>query len=369
MARGTVDPPRDGKPGRRPSMRDVARAAGVSASLVSLVASGRPGVKPETRELTLATMRQLGYVPKHRASHMTGRFTFAILSERLADPMEHDIFYGELLQGIQSVLQAGGHRVVLHLLSQSDIDGDAVLRDVGDDVDGILLVNGGDLTNETIIRIVETQVPAVLVDNYVVGYPLHCVVADYATAGYLVTRHLLDLGHTRIGLLAGPRKYQSLVDRQEGYLDALTQQGIPIDPTLIAPPMPHPGQPKGYYQMQRLLDLPEPPTAVFAISDKTAFGAMQALRERGLQVPRDMAIVGIDDVAEAAVSDPPLTTMHVPRSTMGEEAARRLLALARGEATLPTKITLYTRLVVRESCGAALRAPASLHDATAETAP
>jgi DNA-binding LacI/PurR family transcriptional regulator len=195
-------------------------------------------------------------------------------------------------------------------------------------------------------------VPAVLVDNYVVDQALHCVVADNVTAGYLATRHLLRLGHRRIGLLAGPRKYRSLVDRQEGYLDALTEYEVPVDRSLMPPPTHHAGGQKGYQQMLRLLELPEPPTAVVAISDKTAFGALEALKERGLQIPKDMALVSMDDVEESAHTTPPLTTVRVPRAEMGAEAVRRLLALLRGEAPRPTKTTLYTQLVVRESCGA-----------------
>ena len=103
--------------------------------------------------------------------------------------------------------------------------------------------------------------------------------------------------------------------------------------------------------MQRLLDLPQPTTAVVAISDKTAFGALEALKERGLQIPKDMALVSIDDVEESEHTTPPLTTVNVPRAEMGAEAVRRLLALLSGETRRPTKTVLYTHLVVRASCG------------------
>ena len=331
-------------------MRDVARAAGVSLSSVSLVASGHPGVSEELRARTLRAMRQLGYVPRQRRA--PARNTLAIISERLTQPLEHDIFYAEILQGIQTEAQRQGHRVFLHLLEGGEAGVDRLMDSVRGEIDGMILANGGDLTDDVIMRLIESQVPAVLVDNYVVDQPLHCVVADNVTAGYLATRHLLRLGHQRIGLLAGPRKYRSLVDRQEGYLDALTEYEVPVDRSLMPPPTHHAGGQKGYQQMLRLLELPEPPTAVVAISDKTAFGALEALKERGLQIPKDMALVSIDDVEESAHTTPPLTTVRVPRAEMGAEAVRRLLALLRGEAPRPTKTTLYTHLVVRESCGA-----------------
>ncbi len=344
---------------RRPSMRDVARAAGVSAAAVSLVATGRPGVSEETRARTLAVMRQLGYVQRSRSRRDEERYTVSIITERLVQPIERDIFYSEILQGIQTEAQRQRHRVMLNLLEGGESGVDALLDSLRGEADGMILANGGDLTDGAIRRLVASSLPAVLVDNYVVDQPLHCVVADNVTAGYLATRHLLQLGHTRIGLLTGPRKYRSLVDRQEGYLDALTEHEIPADRSLMPVPTHHAGGQKGYQQMLHLLDADQPPTAVVAISDKTAFGALEALKERGLQIPRDMAVVSIDDVLESAHTTPPLTTVSVPRAEMGVEAVRRLQALLRGESSRPIKTVLYTHLVVRESCGAMATAVAA----------
>ena len=338
-------------PGKRPSMRDVAQLAGVSLSSVSLVAAGRPGVGDVTRTRTLEAMRQLGYNPRGRARREDARYTLAIVSERLVEPIERDVFYAEILEGIQSEAQRHGHRVLLHLLDSHGQGADPRQGPLWREIDGLILANGGDLTDEMIATLIDSHVPAVLVDNYVVDQPLHCVVADNVTAGYVATRHLLRLGHRRVGLLAGPRKYRSLIDRQEGYLDALTEYGIPVDMDVIPPPH-HDGGQKGYRQMLHLLDAPRPPSAVVAISDKTAFGAMEAIKERGKRIPGDVALVSIDDVAESAHTTPPLTTVQVPRFEMGTESVRRLLALLAGLAPRPTKTVLYTHLVVRESCGA-----------------
>ena len=341
---------------KKPSMRDIARAAGVSAAAVSLVAGGRPGVSEETRARTLAVMREMGYNKRPRVRRDGGRYNLAIISERLLQPLTLDIFYAEILQGIQTEAQSHGHRVLLHLLEGGEHGVDSLLDQLSDDVDGMILANGGDLTEAVIRRLVASDIPAVLVDNYVIDQPLHCVVADNVTAGYLATRHLLGLGHRRIGLLAGPRKYRSLVDRQEGFLDALTEFDVPVDRLLVQPPSHHAGGQKGYHQMLRLLDLPEPPTAVVAISDKTAFGAMEALKERGARIPADVALVSIDDVGDSAQMSPSLSTVRVPRMEMGAEAVRRLLALLRGETPFPTKTVLYTELIVRGSSGSEIGA-------------
>jgi len=350
-------------------MRDIARVAGVSPAAVSLVATGRPGVSDDTRARTLAVMQQMGYTQRPRPKRADDRYTLAIISEQLQQPIVHDIFYAEILQGIQA--EAQRHRVMLCLLEGGESGVDTLLGSLQGEVDGMILANGGDLTDGAIRKLVASSIPAVLVDNYVVDQPLHCVVADNVTAGYLATRHLLQLGHTRVGLLTGPRKYRSLVDRQEGYCDALTEHDIPVDPALMPNPTHHAGGQKGYQQMLRLLDCAAPPTAVVAISDKTAFGAVEALKERGMQIPGDMALASIDDVEESAHTTPPLTTVNVPRAEMGSEAVRRLLALLRGETTRPTKTVLYTHLVVRGSCGAARDATAvhrSLAASTAATA-
>src|SRR5437763_1113178 len=170
-------------------MRDVARAAGVSLSSVSLVASGRPGVGDETRARTLAVMRQLGYAPRRRPRREAARYTLGIISERLMQPLEHDIFYAEILQGIQTEAQRQGHRVMLHLLEGGEAGVAQLVDTVRDEIDGMILANGGDLTDEVIVRLVESQVAAGLADKYVGGQPLAWVVAGDVTAGYLHRRH------------------------------------------------------------------------------------------------------------------------------------------------------------------------------------
>lgn len=353
VARGVPDSEAILAPKRRTSMRDVARVAGVSLSSVSLVAAERPGVGDETRARVLEAMQRLGYDLPRRPRRDRERYTLAIISEQLLQPIERDIFYAEILQGIQMEAQQQGHRVLLHLLQSGDSESPLLDIGVQDEVSGMILANGGDLTDDLIVRLAQSRVPIVLVDNYVINQPLHCVVADNVTAGYQATQHLLRLGHRRVALLPGPRKYRSLADRQEGYLDALAEYGVAIDQDLMPQPTHHAGGQKGYHQMLRLLQLPQPPTAVVAISDKTAFGAMEALKEHGKQIPADVALVSIDDVAESAHTTPALTTVQVPRAEMGGEAVRRLLALLGGFAPRPTKTVLYTNLVVRESCGAA----------------
>ena len=291
-------------------------------------------------------MAKLGYEYRPARSAPTRRL--GLLIEPMRVPALTDVFYGEVIAGIQSEAQRLGFAVWLHVFdAESEGVGD-VARAVGTEVDGLIVANGGDITDARIADLARTGVPLVLCDNHVFGQSLHCVVVDNLEAGYLATRHLIDLGHRRIALLPGPRRYRNLVDRQDGYLDALAEAGLAADRALMPPPPPH-EELKGEAQMRALLALPEPPTGVVAISDKSALGALAVLQQAGIRVPDEVSLTSIDDVADAAAALPPLTTVRVPKREMGALAVRRLLSLLSGEETAPHKIVLYTQLVERQS--------------------
>jgi LacI family transcriptional regulator len=219
-------------------------------------------------------------------------------------------------------------------------------------VGGLVVIGGGDISDSYIRMLAETSVPLVLIDNYVNGLNVPCVLGDNATGGYLVTRHLIDLGHQRIALLEGPRKYKTLTERREGYLRAMDEADLPIEPSLMIKPL-HIGTLKGFHEARRMLALPRSqwPTAIVAISDKAALGALEALKESGLRVPDDIALVGFDDLPECEHVSPSLTTVRLPAHAMGEAAVQKLIALVEGAGMTPTKTVLYTELIQRHSSG------------------
>jgi LacI family transcriptional regulator len=221
---------------------------------------------------------------------------------------------------------------------------------MGRDVDGLIIANGGDITEEVIGQIARSGAHLVLVENYV-PEPIHAVLADNFTAGLMATNYLIGLGHRRIGALPGPAKYSSLGDRLRGHSVAMLERDLPVDPALRPPPVS--GHPKkGYLQMLQLLALPEPPTAVFAVSDKSAFGAIEAIKEAGLRIPDDISIVGIDDVFESAYTTPPLTTFRVPKRELGQAAVTILHTLLTSGSQPPAKVVLHGHMVLRQSCAA-----------------
>lgn len=331
---------------QRATAKDVAAAAGVSLATVSLVLNGKAGVAAETRQRVLAAIERLGYQRRGQ------RAVIGLLIERLHVPAYSDPLVGQMIGGIEIEAGRRGFHVLLASIERDSADLPAMV--VEQQVGGLVVVGGGDLSDAYIRTLAESGLPLVLVDNYVHGLMVPCVLGDNVTGAYLATRHLIELGHQRIALLEGPRKYKTLTERREGYLRAMDEAELPIDPDLLVPPL-HLSQRKGYHEVQQLLALSarQRPTAIVAISDKTAFGAMEALKDANWRVPDHIALVGFDDVSESAHVTPALTTVRLPAHAMGEAAARRLVDLMEGADPTPAKTVLYTELVVRESSGAA----------------
>ncbi|HEU5015842.1 MAG TPA: LacI family DNA-binding transcriptional regulator [Roseiflexaceae bacterium] len=327
-------------------MRDVAALAGVSLSAVSLVVNGKPGVGAAKRARVLAAMDQLGYVPSGRKTLATDTKVLGLLMESLSIPASSDGFYQRIIAGIEEATYRLGYRLLLHMY-RSGIDPLGDIRELmGRDVNGLIIANDGDVTADVTREIAATNIPVVLVESYLDDLT-PSVTADNFSAGLTMTNHLIELGHRRIGALPGPSKYSSLRDRLRGHTIALLEHGLPIDPLLQ--PAPVAGHPrKGYMQMRELLALPEPPTAVFAVSDKSAFGAIEAIKEAGLRIPEDISIVGIDDVAESAYHVPPLTTYHVPKAKLGEMAVRVMHEMLNAD-TPPSRTLVVGQVVVRDS--------------------
>lgn len=337
-------------PTKAPNMRDIAAAAGVSLSTVSLVVNGKPGVAPHRREKVLKVIKELGYVIDGRHSVPIETKVFGLLMESLSEASRSEGFYTRIVSGIEETAYKLGYQVVLHVY-RPEIDPLNSLRELmGRDIDGLIIANDGDVTPEVIQKIRQSGVPIVLVENYQ-SFPIHSLTADNFTAGRVMTEYLIKLGHRRIGGIGGPSKYSSLSDRMRGHHIALIEHDIPIDPSLQPPPVS--GNPrKGYVQMQKLLSLPEPPTAVFAVSDRAAFGAMDAIKDAGLRIPDDISVVGIDDVRDSSFSTPPLTTFSVPKYDLGRAAVLILHDLIGDRAVAPCRTVLLGSLIERQSAAA-----------------
>jgi LacI family transcriptional regulator len=264
-----------------------------------------------------------------------------------------DSFYRVVLCGMAEVTQARGYSLVFtpppaDAVAEADLG-----RALGHGaVDGALVLGAVDPRLLAALR--HRGLPLVLVDNYVPGMDLPAVMPDYQAGARLATEHLIGLGHRRVALLGAAVSYPFGWQTAEGYGEALATREIGQDPTLIR--RTEIGVEAATAATRSLLTRPDPPTALFAVTDAMAIGALRAARECGLRVPDQLAIVGMDDIEMAAYTDPPLTTVRVAKDAMGRLAAAWLIGLIEGDVAGRALPAVPAELVVRGTCGGTPRA-------------
>jgi LacI family transcriptional regulator len=297
------------------------------------------------------TARRLGYVWHEKAAEPVHRPTITVVVEQLPIAPTSDPFNKPILLGIERAARRHRFRIAMEFATPEDRPNASYWRQSG--TEGVLLLGGGDLQPDWIQAAIDSKLPVVIVDHVIPGLNTPSIVPDNLGGAYEATKYLIAAGHERIGFIRGPSKYWTLSERFAGYVLALVHSGRWPDQALVPPRVSH-GDEKGYGEMLKLLDLPEPPTAVLAVSDKAAIGAYRAVAERGLSVPDDVSIVGFDDIELGRGLIPPLTTVRVPGEEMGRvalERLHRLIADPDRDPALPlqTKISIPTTLVERRS--------------------
>ncbi|HEU4423302.1 MAG TPA: LacI family DNA-binding transcriptional regulator [Pilimelia sp.] len=324
-------------------MADIADEAGVSVSTVSKVLNGRSDVAPHTRARVQRLLGRHGYTARGRGkpAHSGGLIDFVI--NELDSP-----WAVELIRGAEEVAQSAGMGLVVSAihgrspLARQWLDTLAERGSRG----AILIVSELSRRQETDLR--RLGIPFVLVHPVAdPGPDVPCVSSTNWTGGLSATRHLIELGHRRIGMIGGPPRRLSARARLDGYRAALEQADLPYDPGLVRDG--DFGHDLAYRHALDLLDLPDRPTAIFAGSDHQALGTYQAARVRGLRVPEDLSVVGFDDLPFAEWVGPKLTTVRQPLADMTALAARILLQILDGERPEIHQVELATRLVIRES--------------------
>jgi DNA-binding LacI/PurR family transcriptional regulator len=335
----------DDLPSRRATIRDVAAEANVSIATVSLYLQGGKGVAGNTSDRIAAAIKKLDYVPRPRAGNGRKGGFVALVLEGLSLMAFPEAIYGAVIRAIE--LEARRHELGLLLAT---VDEGSVPQSVRDNqVEGVIILGGSPGNDALAIELAARKVPLVLVDTYNANLPVDALVPDNEWGGYNAFEHLVALGHRQIAIIEGPPKYKTLTDRRWGALRAAEELGVPIPPYYRHPSISSGHPKKGYREMKQLLALPQPPTAVFAVSDRAALGALDAIKEAGLRVPEDISLVGFDDLANAEHAVPPLTTVHYAREEMGTLALRCLLDRIDHKTQAPTRTCVLTELVVRAS--------------------
>ena len=332
----------------RVTIEKVAERAGVSVATVSRALRGLPNVSPKTRERVISVAAMLNYRPDPNAARLAAGRTRTVAVGVVAIPIWYT---GQVVSGIEAVLTSQGYDLTLLLIADELVRSRA-LGDVGGGVskraDGAIIVDLAPTEMERHL-LEEQRVPWVMVGA---DYPsIDSVIIDNVAGAAAATRHLLDLGHESIGLISGgPASFPaaSPTQRRTGFLRTLGEAGVRFDPTHER--VGDFSALGGYEAMQALLTLPKPPTAVFAMSDEMAMGAMRASAEAGMRVPGDMSIVGFDDVDWAFTVG--LTTVRQDATELGAIAARLMIERLEGKARDRQLVTVPTELVVRSSAAA-----------------
>lgn len=327
--------------GKRPGIRDVARAAEVSISTVSRALRGYTDVSPTTRARIREVARSLGYTPDAAGQALkSGRAgTVAVLVSGSHGPALLDAFYAEVLGGVEAHLEASD--LSLLLVRAGSAGAERRLSQRGR-CDGVVAL-GCDLPLEFLKALQQLGVPLVLADCDWPGGVASVTVTNEA-GGYTATQHLLGHGRRRVAFIAETPDNPNFSLRCQGYRRAHAEYNVEVHPERVQAGTLGPD---GGYQATRKLLAVTPFDAIFAANDTAAFGALRALAEAGLQVPDDVAVVGFDDLALARYSYPPLSTVRVPRRELGTVAARELLKVLAGGA--PESLVLPVPLIVRHS--------------------
>lgn len=332
-------------PVSRAAMRDIASLSGVSIATVSRVLNGRPDVSQATRDLVLQHVRSVGYVSNRGARALAGGRTGLV---GLVVPFAQNDYFAAIIEGACEALYQRDARLVLcpthHLKDREVSMMDTLMHGA---TDGTLIV----LPMESMAELRQLRrlgSPFVVIDpSMPMDEDFPVVAAANWAGGRMATEHLIALGHTRIGMITGHRGWCASIDRVAGYHSALMAAGLPIIPEYARD-----GDfwiDSGYRCAHQLLSLPTPPTAIFAQSDPMAIGVIRAARERGLEVPADLSVVGFDDVDMASVSMPALTTVAQPLQELGRLAVSVLYRQINGQPLDANRVELSTRLIVRAS--------------------
>ena len=324
--------------GRRPTINDVAQAAGVSTATVSKAVNGRYGVAVETVERVLKVVQDLGYESSLVASSMRSRQT-GVIGVLVAD---FEPFSTEVLKGVAAALKGSSYDLLAYSgsrqLSPEGWERRSLSRLSGTLIDGAIMVT------PTVVN-VSADVPIVAIDPHTGRADLPTVESDSFGGALNATNFLIGLGHRRIGFVAGRPDLRSSAARDAGYRRALAEAGIPYDAALVAVGNYEPESARE--AARQLLTRAGRPSAIFAANDLSAIVVVEVAEELGLDVPAELSVVGFDDIPEASRFSTPLTTVRQPMAQLGATAADMVVALMNGESPRLTHIRTPTRLIRR----------------------
>lgn len=329
------------------SLTDVALHAKVSIATVSRVINNSAKVVPETRDLVHKAMAELGFKPNRVARRLRQRGGVRHLLGLIIPDIQNP-FYAEMARGVEDVAYANKFALML-CNADEDLKKEEFYLEVlqSESVDGIILppINERD---PAIIKMIESGMPVVTVDRSLIHRTMDKVEVDNRRGAFEAVEHLIKLGHRRIGLIAGRMTVSTSRERRLGFEDAMAAHKLPLQPEYFR------GgdfkQASGRALADELLSMSVPPTALFILNNLMTVGALEAIHQRKLKIPKDIAIIGFDDLPWAEALDPPLTVVRQPAYEVGQAAAELLLKRLEDPKRAETHLKLLPRLVIRSSC-------------------
>ena len=329
-----------------PSLVDVAQRAGVSISTVSRTINGTGKISQSTQEAIHQVMREMGYRPNRVARRLRAssgkRHLLGLIIPNIRNP-----FFADLARGVEDVAYVHQFAVLLCNYDE-DPAKEAFYLDVmqSESVDGIILPPVSE-RDEAVLRVVEAGIPVVCVDRTTTGKPLDKVEVDNVRGAHEAVAHLLARGHRRIGIIAGPAQASTGRDRLLGFRNAHAAAGRSVDEKLVR--YGDYKEESGRRRAEELLDLSSPPTALFVCNSLMMIGAIGAIVARRLRIPKDVALIGFDDVPLASVFDPPLTVVRQPAYEVGRSAAELLFKRLDDPQRPAVRLELAPELIIRGS--------------------
>ena len=335
------------------TMADVAARAGVSVATVSRALSGDPKrVSAPVLQRIVDAAEELEYIPNNLARNMrsgSSRILGLVISD-IGNP-----FFTAVARGVEDVAQSHGYSLVLSNTDENPAREAASLGVMAAERAAGLIIATTNENGSALRRFQDLGIALVAIDRHIVDLPTDSVVVDNEGASYEAVSHLVRLGHRRIAIIGGPSDADTARERARGYERALREARIEIDPQLACEGDFR--ETAGLTVTRRLLDLSEPPTAIFAVNNLTTIGVLGALRERGLKLPHEMSVVGFDDIPTGELLDPPLTVVQQPTYRVGARAADLLIRRLREPTAAVKEVVLAAKLVVRGSTAAAPGSP------------
>ncbi len=329
----------------RPTLLDVARHAGVSPSTVSRVLNNSATVRERVRERVRASAAILGYQAASHSSTLALKDAVALIIPDILNP-----YFTEIVRGVQDEAGAGNLLLLLDTAEDSQREHEFLRMLANQPICGVVVCGSRILTQDMVALCSHFNAPMVVINRTLRLPNVACLVTDLKNTTHRATHHLIDLNHSRIAYLTGPSKSEVSLARREGIETALSEAGLALRPEWC--PVSFPDVDGGFQAMSALLALPSVnrPTAVIAYNDLMAFGVLHAVRSHHLRVPEDISVIGIDNISMAAHSNPPLTTISVPKHRMGRMAMQVLRRMLDGYPPPEEGYTLFEcPLIVRES--------------------